>query len=173
MQNPKERGKQQMKSNECKALKKYVKVILFGLYSLIMLYLLLGRKSLITKYYWTMVQGSINLVPFHTVQEFVNTLHTSSSTYLIRHSFINLAGNVVMFIPYGFFLPWIFERCKKYNRTVIYSGTTIVLIEIIQLFSLRGSFDVDDLILNLVGVSLGYALFMLIAKSIARKREDR
>lgn len=156
--------------NECKALSKYVKVILFGLYSLIMLYLLLGRKSVITMHYWTLVQGSINLVPFHTVREFVNILHTSSSAYLIRHSIINLAGNVVMFIPYGFFLPWIFERCKKYNRTVIYSGITIVLIEIIQLFTLRGSFDVDDLILNMVGVSLGYVLFML--KSKARKREE-
>lgn len=149
-----------------------VKVILFAVYSLIMLYLLLWRNkaAIPENYYWQWIRTSLNLVPFRTVGEFITTMSKSSNSYLIQHSFVNLAGNVVLFIPLGFFLPWVFEKCSTYRKTILYSGLTIVLIEIAQLFSLRGSCDIDDLILNLVGVSLGYFVFKLIIKRFNAKK---
>lgn len=35
---------------------------------------------------------------------------------------------------------------------------SILLVEVIQLFTLRGSFDIDDLFLNLIGVAVGFLL---------------
>ena len=161
-----------MNSKGTNDLTKYIKVILFVGYSLIMLYLLLGRSRAVwgENYYWRWIKESLNLIPFRTILEFIHTINTSTQPYLIRHSFINLAGNVVMFIPFGFFMPWLFAKCRQYRWTVLCTGVTIILIEMIQLFTLRGSCDIDDLILNLFGVTLGYGLFMLIAKSIRKKR---
>lgn len=37
--------------------------------------------------------------------------------------------------------------------------SVICLIELIQLFTGRGAFDIDDIILNAVGASIGYGIF--------------
>ena len=85
---------------------------LFALYGLIMLWLLFirGRQPEMMSYfighgeYWKWVSWSVNLRPFHTIAEFLETLSTKEG-YLARHAFVNLAGNVAMFVPLGVFLP--------------------------------------------------------------------
>lgn len=135
------------------------------MYSIILLFLLFGRRGyVLTAPYLQMVRGNINIFPLWTIREFVNTLGNATNSYLVRHSIINLLGNVVVFVPLGFFLPWLFEKCRKYRMTLLYSGITILLVEVFQLFTLRGSCDVDDLILNLIGVSIGYVIYLPVIK---------
>lgn len=138
--------------------------ILFALYGLLMIWLLFGQRlgADIPGTYWEQFQDNINLVPFRTIKEFIHTVGVTTNPYLIRHSFINLAGNVVMFIPLGFFPPCIWNRLRHFVRCMLWAMACIFIIELIQLFTLLGSCDVDDLILNMVGVSIGYGLYRLL-----------
>ena len=65
-----------------------------------------------------------------------------------------LIYNFLMFVPFGFFLPFVSE---KVNYRSIWKIAVIVpiVVEVIQLIVGR-SFDVDDLILNFAGITAGY-----------------
>jgi glycopeptide antibiotics resistance protein len=74
----------------------------------------------------------------------------------------NIIGNILMFIPFGFFTSYYLKLEKK--RT-IFCLTLIVsiVIELIQL-KIGRAFDVDDIILNMVGSLLGYFVYRLMDK---------
>ncbi|MBP3379196.1 MAG: VanZ family protein, partial [Clostridia bacterium] len=60
---------------------------------------------------------------------------------------------------------------KKLRRFVPHLVTTAAIItsvELIQLFTLRGSADIDDLLLNVIGSALGYLVY-LIASAICKR----
>lgn len=101
-----------------------------------------------------------NLVPFHTIKLYLRWGNTYWST-------INLVGNVVVFIPLGFLLPHAFRKLHGFVRTFFASLLIILFIEGGQLLSGVGEFDVDDILLNMVGAMIGYAFY---AVQIARAR---
>ncbi|MBE6540865.1 MAG: VanZ family protein [Ruminococcaceae bacterium] len=149
--------------------------ILFGCYVLLMLWLLFGQRIGFVFYdnYFDRLRESTNLIPFYTVSNYIRVLAGSEKISLVRHAIINLAGNIVMFIPLGFFVPWFFDKFRSFVRTFAFSAGVIFVVEIVQLFTLLGSADIDDLILNLIGVSLGYALFRLFSiKLILTGKKD-
>ena len=65
-----------------------------------------------------------------------------------------LIGNIAMFLPMGFFLPFVTE---KINRKSIFIAATTVpfIIELLQMVFGR-SFDIDDLICNFIGIAVGF-----------------
>ena len=140
--------------------------VLLAVYALAMLWLLFGQRLGMPPVasYWESVRWSLNLVPFRTIGEYVKILLDPPMAYLLRHAIINLAGNVAMFVPLGVLLPWVFPWLRRFSRCLLVSLGLLVLVEVTQLFTLLGSGDVDDLILNLLGVLLGYALFRLAAR---------
>ena len=90
-------------------------------------------------------------------------------------AFANLAGNVLIFVPFGFFMPM---ASRAWNRsfflTVFYSFGISFFVEVFQLLTKVGSFDVDDLLLNTAGGLCGYILFALcnvIRRSYVEKRQ--
>ena len=94
----------------------------------------------------------VNLVPL------VNLFDYDSKRDLL----LNVIGNVAMFIPSGIVLPIVYKRLDSFVKVILAGGGISLCIEIIQLpFSVRAS-DVDDLILNTVGVMLGYGIYALI-----------
>lgn len=140
-------------------------IALFMAYCALMLWLLFDRPGRIEGVpYWEQIQMSVNFVPFRTVARYLRLLGRQPGDYLIRHAFVNLAGNVVMFIPLGFFLPGIWGKFQKLWKMLLATGLIITLVELIQLFTLVGSCDIDDLILNLLGSAMGYGLYRLTAK---------
>lgn len=72
----------------------------------------------------------------------------------------NVLGNVLMFIPYGFFITYLF-KFKKWRTPFLLTLILSVVIETTQLMIGR-VFDIDDIFLNLIGGSLGYFLFALL-----------
>ena len=142
----------------------------FALYGVIMLWLLFGQRlgADIPGTYWERLRDNINLIPFFTIREFIHAAQQTANPYLVRHAFINLAGNVVMFVPLGLFPPCLWEKLRRFGRCLLFAAGCIVLIEIIQLFSLLGSCDVDDLILNMLGVSIGYGLYRILTSLLKR-----
>ena len=73
---------------------------------------------------------------------------------------MNLFGNVAAFMPLGFILPMLRFSNRKWYVILIWSFLCSLCIETLQLFSMRGSFDVDDLMLNTLGGLLGYFCFL-------------
>lgn len=77
------------------------------------------------------------------------------------NSFENLVGNVVVFLPFGFLLPFLKQSCRQLSMLLLYAFLFIVGIEVFQLFSAFGAFDVDDILLNCVGAMLGWCFYKL------------
>lgn len=139
----------------------------FGVYCVIMCYLLFVRPAYnIGKPYWEQVKMNINLIPFKTIQEYMNLLIYRRNVHLIYNAFINLFGNIATFIPLGFFLPCFWKKLRSLRKLLFCSGKVILIIELIQLFTLRGCCDIDDLILNLLGVFLGFLLFQGLSHTL-------
>lgn len=107
-----------------------------------------------------------NLIPLRTVGFFLFESGSLSS------SFLNLAGNVILFMPLGFLLSLILKRdwtttASRRSVTMI-SFSFSLLIEIGQLLMEVGSFDVDDLILNTLGGWLGCTLLIVLYRAANR-----
>jgi glycopeptide antibiotics resistance protein len=135
---------------------------LFLLYCGWMVYLLFfGTRQPDYQNYWAQIEGNYSIKPFYTIRNYMRVLQHSSNGDLVRHCAINLIGNIALFIPGGFFLPKIFHRLRPFWRFLLLSFSLLLLIECTQLFSLRGRLDVDDLILNLIGMLLGYLFYKI------------
>ena len=136
-------------------------VVLFWIYAVLMLFLMFGQRipSLFDggwfENYASQVRARINIVPLKTIGEFVGQLFLRWDSFL----FVNLVGNVVMFVPLGFFLPYFNRRSKKLFGCLLVAFLIILCAEITQALTLLGFFDVDDFILNLVGVSIGFLCY--------------
>lgn len=141
--------------------------ICFILYIILMIWLLFCRTRVWTDglSYQQMLQENINLKPLYTIKNYINViLHYPNSAYY-DHCIINLIGNVIMFIPAGLFFPRLFLFLRNFIFFVLTSLACIIFIETLQLFVLVGSFDVDDIILNISGFLIGYMIFKITAKN--------
>ncbi len=90
-----------------------------------------------------------------------------SYTVLYEKLLAQIFLNVLMFIPIGFFIG---GALKKRNILNVF-GIGFLLsffIELTQLITTRGVFNVDDIIHNVLGCVIGYLCFMLCYKLIQR-----
>ncbi len=75
------------------------------------------------------------------------------------NSFENLFGNVITFVPFGFLLPFLHRDSRHVWVLLINAFVLVSGIELFQLITGFGAFDVDDILLNCFGALLGHALF--------------
>ena len=73
----------------------------------------------------------------------------------------NIIGNILLFIPYGFFCSYYLEN-KKVSTNVIICLIATLCIETIQYYIGR-VFDIDDIILNVLGGFIGYLLYIVLS----------
>ena len=71
--------------------------------------------------------------------------------------------NVVIFIPLGIFIAHLFKKNKIIN-TCLVSFAFSLFIELFQLFTIIGSFMLNDLIINVLGGLLGAIIYVLVTK---------
>jgi glycopeptide antibiotics resistance protein len=89
---------------------------------------------------------------------------------------VNILGNVLAFAPFGFMLP-LLE--KKYRRFFYISFVSLIFsfaVELVQMLLKVGIFDVDDILLNTAGGILGYLFFRICNRmfsSSSRKRREQ
>ena len=141
--------------------------IFFVLYVIFVFYFLLisevyGRSSKMQEYHYNLVFLK-EIKRFWNYREQLGTFATMT----------NLLGNVLVFLPLGFFMPTA-SKSRSFIDTTFYSLALSLVVEISQLFMKVGCFDVDDLLLNTLGGMLGYIIF-LICNAIRRRhaREKR
>ena len=133
---------------------------LFVVYILFLLYFLIfsdwyGRSGAMNDYHY-------NFTPFLEVKRF-----WEYREQLGMWSYINLLGNVLIFVPFGFFEA-LTSRCRNFLGTVMDGFLLSLLVEVFQLVSKVGRFDVDDLMLNTLGVVIGYSFFV-VCNTIRRR----
>lgn len=95
--------------------------------------------------------GTNNFIPFREI-----TRYELFSPYFIH----NIIGNIIMFIPFGYFVSVILKT-KKPFAVIIISIITSLTIEITQ-YLIGRTFDIDDIILNLGGCIIGYLIFLVV-----------
>ena len=135
---------------------------LFMVYGALMLWLLFDRPGYAEGIpYWEQVTAQLNLIPFRTLRLFGSLLDSTRPDY-VRAAVINLGGNVLMFIPLGFLLPRVFPKLSSLFRVLAATAAIITAVELLQLFTLVGSCDIDDLILNVLGSAIGCGLHKLL-----------
>ena len=143
--------------------------ILFVIYIGFVFYFLLiseiyGRTGEMKEYHY-------NLVLFQEIMRFWKYREQLG----IFPVFANLAGNILIFIPFGFFDPMSSKR-RSIVATTIGAFLLCLSIETIQLFAKVGCFDVDDLLLNTIGGVVGYIIFTIsncIRRNYGKKRRKR
>ena len=141
-----------------------VNTALFMAYCALMLWLLFDRPGFAPDIpYWEQVRAQLNLIPFRTLRLFAELLDSSHPEY-VRAAIINLGGNIIMFVPLGFLLPRVYTRITSLPHVLLTTAALITAVEILQLFTLVGSCDIDDLILNIIGAAIGYGFHKLAKK---------
>lgn len=130
-------------------------VLLFLIYFAVLFYFLffsekMGRTYSERTYHY-------NLIPFLEIKRFL----TYYEVLGLEAVALNLFGNIAAFMPFGFFLPVFSNRCRHFLNTVFYTFELSLLVELIQLVTKVGSFDVDDIILNTLGGALGYGCYRI------------
>jgi glycopeptide antibiotics resistance protein len=127
-------------------------VFLFYILLLIYIVFLARRRSIIE---WN--PEYINIVPFRNlIRDFRNIENVGGYNYLS-----NLIGNIFLFVPLPYFLYQLFN-VKNLKVNLILGFLLSLLIEILQLFLRIGIPDVDDIMLNTVGMLLGIVIVNII-----------
>ncbi len=139
--------------------------ILFALYICFVFYFLIfsdwyGRTGQMNEYHY-------NLVLFHEIKRFWNYREQIG----LFAMFMNLGGNILIFVPLGFFMC-LASLQSNIIRTAWYSFVVSLVVEVFQLVTKVGSFDVDDLFLNTLGGIIGGILFV-IGRAIRRQYGKR
>ena len=80
----------------------------------------------------------------------------------IRVISINILGNLAAFMPCAIFMPVIFKKMRKFRYFLLAVTGIVILAETIQFLTMVGQADIDDVILNVTGASILYALRPLI-----------
>ncbi|HIS18039.1 MAG TPA: VanZ family protein [Candidatus Coprovivens excrementavium] len=115
---------------------------LFIIYILLLYYLLLSTEK---------AASGINLIPFKEMTRY------NIGTELF---FYNVVGNIVLFIPFGYFVSD-YLKAKKIHHILIVSILISLTAETIQ-YKIGRAFDVDDIILNVIGAILGFMFYISI-----------
>jgi len=115
--------------------------------------------SLMLNFGGTESGGEANFVPFKTILPYL----LGYKGWIIAG--INLIGNVGLLVPVGFLVPFIYDK-MTWKKSLILGVVSGLTIEIMQTVFRVGIFDVDDVILNGLGVMIGYGLFVMITKWI-------
>lgn len=145
-------------------LKKIMRTLFFSsffLYCFIVLMLLLGTRpyfdySASGMGFFEYVKSFTNFRPFRTISSyFIKYISEDGQSHAAAS---NLYGNLLLFLPMGFYLPCFskhFLRFFCFLRTMLF---IIIYLEALQLMMQVGFFDIDDILLNTLGAIIGFFL---------------
>lgn len=103
--------------------------------------------------------SSINLVPFRQIFAYGGL----SDGFAV----MNLLGNILLFVPVGFLVVLLWQQRQPLVAGALVALAFSLLIEFVQLFSLRGT-DIDDVILNTAGGLVGAVICVLIKQLVPK-----
>ena len=152
-----------MNNKEIKRLN-ILSIILFCIYILLLIWIVLFKCNIylsITNGYFEFKTLTLKERFDYYLIPFIDYINNDST-----QTFIKLKDgilNVFVFIPLGLYLSFFIKK-NKFIKVIFYTFLISLLFEIIQLFSLLGSFQTEDLILNTFSGLLGYIIYKIIYK---------
>lgn len=102
----------------------------------------------------------VNLVPLKNILSFLRGEVHVNKEDMVMVVMLNLVGGIVLFCPLGFFLPTFFPKMQNWKAVVLAGLGCSFVIETIQFFIGRAA-DVDDMLLNSIGVLGGYCAYQI------------
>ncbi|MBQ8496821.1 MAG: VanZ family protein [Clostridia bacterium] len=143
-------------------MKKYIREILWGAFALYCVFLLWILFFSREAKRWIPINEYIaeysSIVPFRTTLKYIKFICRKQNWDSFRLAFYNIGGNLILFLPMGFFLPLLFPRMRKFSRIMLNIGCMIFMTEILQALLRLGIPDVDDVIFNFIGAWVGYGI---------------
>lgn len=117
------------------------------------------------------LEYNVNLDLFETIQLFIRGYQSGvvSLETLLR----NIIGNMVVFMPMAYFLPYLFEKQRKFYVFFVTIFLMVLSVEILQVILRIGSGDIDDLFLNVLGSLLMYFILKWLPIGYRYQIEDR
>lgn len=151
--------------NKSGKLIKVLAWIIFTIYIIILFYFMFFSE----RYGRTIIHNdyNYNLELFKEIKRFWNYREVLGMESVV----LNLGGNVVGFIPFGIMIPFLSKKRRNFFLVTILTLEFSLLIEVTQLITKAGSFDVDDLLLNTLGGSIGYMVFVIVNALLKRWRK--
>ena len=139
----------------------------FAGYMILLIYFLFFSEEYGRTVHYTEYQYNLKL--FHEISRYIKYREVVGMEYFL----INIVGNVVVFMPFGFFVPSL--KNWSFMRVVLTGFLFSLAVETAQLVTKVGTFDVDDLFLNTIGVTLGCIMFYFCRKIFraVRKKKGR
>jgi glycopeptide antibiotics resistance protein len=104
-----------------------------------------------------------NFVPFVTIVPYL----LGYKGWIIAG--VNLVGNILPLVPIGFLLPFVY-RDATWKKSLVLAVATGLAIEVLQVLLRVGIFDIDDVLLNALGVMLGYCASVVLTKWISERK---
>jgi glycopeptide antibiotics resistance protein len=104
---------------------------------------------------------AVQLAPLRGIRDLLEGSTRAAIVWLV-------GGNILVFVPFGFMLPLLWERARGWRRALLAGFALSFGIEAVQLtVSLRVGYayrvtELDDVLLNVLGVLLGYLLYRLV-----------
>ncbi|WP_051878566.1 VanZ family protein [Chryseobacterium sp. FH1] len=124
--------------------------VLINIYTVWILYLLFFASFR----YSETILFELRTIPFQTIEDYSTNVIKYDKLEFIK----NIFGNIILFIPYGF-LGILYPRLNQFKWIFFVFFTIINIIEFSQYYFKRGFADVDDVILNTLGMTIGYIIY--------------
>lgn len=131
------------------------------MYVVFLVYMLIGRNVSV----WSNALMSevmpyrINIVPFRTIREYIEMLFVSDINKDIP--LMNLLGNLFMFFPMGFLLP-LYKKNKNCKNFILSMMSILIFKEFLQFVCGKAVFDIDDIILNMIGAIIAFFIWNVV-----------
>lgn len=113
----------------------------------------------------------INIIPLNSIIQQISRFNDTtmvSLSFQIRLFVMNIGGNIILLLPFSLFVPILWSKYRKFSSCVLLGFLVSFSIEILQLFenilsiSMARITDIDDLILNTIGLVLGFGAYKII-----------
>ncbi len=114
---------------------------------------------LMLKFGGTEASRPANFVPFKTILPYL----FGYKGWIIAG--INIIGNIMLLVPVGFLLPLVFQN-MTWKKSLVFAVIVPMVIEILQTVLRVGIFDIDDVILNALGVMVGFWIFVVFETNL-------
>jgi glycopeptide antibiotics resistance protein len=120
------------------------------------------------------IYRSINVIPLVTIIKSISQIgiaYGGDTQFMIGLIARNVGGNILLLMPLGLLAPLIWTKFKRYKNIMLLGFVISVSIELLQLVeTLSGGWgritDIDDVICNVLGVTVGYLIYKFIFKII-------
>lgn len=150
--------------------------IIFIIYLICLIKIVLFKYRGLTKTVNKLIAGelssgfhSFNIIPFQSIWYFTKLMFSGK----FFRGFNNTAGNAFVFAPFGYFIPLLYKKCRKLKTVVLAGFFVSLFFEICQYVLYLGSTDIDDIILNVLGVTIGFLFFKGMIAITDKKETQR